>query len=225
MCDDTVWLHQIETFGKSREVVVAEHGSSDSLATMAERILANASGKFALVGHSMGGRVALEIMARAPERVLRLALLDTGYKGLAPGETGEKEKAGRYRLLEIARTDGVLAMAQEWAKGMVYPPRLGDRKLMGAIHSMIVRAGLPKFEAQIKALLNREDRTELLKTLRLPTLVLCGHDDSWSTLSQHEAIAQLIPDSHLVDIPECGHMSTMEKPEAVTSALAEWLEI
>ena len=89
----------------------------------------------------MGGRVALEVVAHAPERVSRLALLDTGFAALAQGEAGDREKAGRYRLLEIAQRDGMLAMARDWARGMVHPARLTDLALMEAIHSMIAGAG------------------------------------------------------------------------------------
>ena len=224
MCDDTVWQHPIATLGDGRRVVVPDHGLSDSLGAMAEHILDRAGPRFALAGHSMGGRVALELMARAPERVSRLALLDTGYEALASGERGEKEKAGRYRLLEIARREGMLAMAKEWALGMVHPARLDDTVLMDAIHAMIVRAGLPRFEAQVRALLCRPDRTDLLARLALPTLVLCGCEDSWSPLARHEAMARLIRKSHLVAVPDCGHMSTMERPEAITAALRNWLE-
>lgn len=223
MCDDTVWRHQVDALGAERDIQVAEHGLSDSLGVMAERILDKAAPSFALAGHSMGGRVALEVLAREPERVSRLALLDTGFRGVAPGEAGEREAEGRYRLLEIARRDGMLAMATEWARGMVHPSRLTDRRLMDAIHAMIVRGGIEKFEAQINALLSRPDRTDLLTSLKLPALVLCGHDDSWSPLSRHEEMAQLIWGSRLVDVPDCGHMSTMEKPEAITSALTDWL--
>jgi pimeloyl-ACP methyl ester carboxylesterase len=224
MCDDTVWLHQIEMFAGTRRVHVAEHALSSSLGLMADRVLNEVEGRFALAGHSMGGRVALEVMARAPERVSRLALLDTGYRGLAEGERGERERAGRFRLLDIARRDGMLAMAREWARGMVHPDRLDDRALMDAIHQMIVRAGINQFEAQIQALLARPDRTELLSGIRVPTLVLCGCDDGWSPLTRHEEMARLIQGSRLVGVPECGHMSTMERPEAITRALTEWLE-
>lgn len=223
MCDETVWRHQVRHLGAEREVLVAEHGLSDSLGAMSERILDQTPGHFALAGHSMGGRVALEVLARAPERVTRLALLDSGFRGLAPGEAGEREKIGRFRLVEIARRDGMLPMAKEWARGMVHPDRLTDTPLMDAIHSMIVRAGIEQFEAQINALLHRPDRTALLTQLRLPTLLLCGHDDSWSPLSRHQEMAELIAGSKLVDIAHCGHMSTMERPEAVTSALTDWL--
>ncbi len=224
MCDETVWSHQIEVLGKGRRVQVAEHGLSDSLGAMAQRILDGAPPTFALAGHSMGGRVALEVMARAPERVLRLALLDTGYEALAQGAAGDREKAGRYRLLEMAQRDGMLLMAQDWARGMVHPDRLGDAKLMDAIHSMIARAGVAQFEAQIRALLARADRTQLLSSLRVPTLLLCGREDGWSPLKRHEEMARLIPGSHLVSVPDSGHMSTMERPEAVAAAMLAWLQ-
>jgi pimeloyl-ACP methyl ester carboxylesterase len=224
MCDGTVWRHQVAALGTGREVLVAAHGLSDTLGAMAERILQQAAPRFALAGHSMGGRVALEVLARAPERVSRVALLDTGHEALAPGERGEREKAGRYRLLQIARREGMLAMAREWAQGMVYPARLADAALMDAIHAMIVRAGIEQFEAQIRALLGRPERTSLLSGLRLPTLVLCGREDGWSPLERHQAMARLIAGSHLVAVPECGHMSTMERPEAITAALRDWLE-
>jgi pimeloyl-ACP methyl ester carboxylesterase len=224
MCDAAVWRHQIAGLSAGREIQVAEHALSHTLGSMAERILDEAAPRFALAGHSMGGRVALEVVARAPERVSRLALLDTGYEALAQGEAGDREKAGRYRLLEIARRDGMLAMAKDWARGMVHPARLTDLALMEAIHSMIVDAGVAQFEAQIQALLARPDRTQLLATLNAPTLVLCGREDNWSPLARHEQMARLIKGSHLVSVPGCGHMSTMERPEAITAAMLDWLE-
>ncbi len=224
MCDATVWQHQSASLSAICDVHVCDHGLSDSLGVMAERILDQAPPRFALAGHSMGGRVALEVMARAPERVSKLALLDTGYQALAPGEAEDKEKAGRYRLLDIAQRDGMAAMAADWSRGMVYPPRLADAELMQAIQSMIARAVVERFAAQIRALLQRPDRTALLASLRLPTLLLCGHDDSWSPLARHEDMKRLIAGSTLVAVPECGHMSTMERPEAVSAAMIDWMQ-
>ncbi|MET0281998.1 MAG: alpha/beta hydrolase [Steroidobacteraceae bacterium] len=224
MCDEAVWRHQLESLGGTRSVQVAVHGMSDTLGVMAERILDTAAPRFALAGHSMGGRVALEVMARAPERVTRLALLDTGYEASAPGEAGERERAGRYRLLAIAQREGMLAMARDWARGMVHPARLDDTALMDDIHAMISRATPAQFEAQIRALLARPDRTQLLGELRLPTLVLCGHEDSWSPLARHQEMARRIAGSHLVDVPASGHMSTMERPALVSAALHQWLD-
>ncbi len=225
LCDADVWQHQRASLSAVCDVVIADHGLCDSLGDMAEQILAGAPARFALAGHSMGGRVALEIMVRAPERVTKLALLDTGYEALAEGAAGEYEKAGRYRLLDMAKRDGMAAMAAEWSSGMVYAPRLTDGPLMQAIQTMIARAMPAHFAAQIRALIARPDRTSLLAGLRLPTLVLCGRDDNWSPLSRHLVMASLISGSRLVAVPACGHMSTMERPAEVSAALMEWLQM
>jgi len=223
VCDARVWRHQIEGLSRQRPVQVASHGTLDSLGRMAERILDTAPPRFALAGHSMGGRVALEVLARAPERVTRLALLDTGFEALAGGEAGERERAGRYQLRDLGRREGMLALGRNWAEGMVHPSRLADAELMEEIHAMIARAPLAQFEAQTEALLNRPDRTGLLGQIRVPTLVLCGRDDAWSPLARHEQMARMIPGARLVAVPESGHMVTMERPAAVTDALAAWL--
>jgi pimeloyl-ACP methyl ester carboxylesterase len=223
LCDPAVWEPQRAAFANRTSVFIPDHGTADSLERMAEQTLAAAPPRFALAGHSMGGRVALEILARAPERVERLALLDTGFEGLAPGDAGERERAGRLKLLGIARERGMREMGIEWSKGMVHPQRLVDAPLMDAILDMIERATLGVFAAQIEALLNRPDRTALLRRIAVPTLVLCGHDDAWSNLDRHRVLARHIPGSELVDIPECGHMSTMERPAEVNQALLAWL--
>ncbi|HWL64317.1 MAG TPA: alpha/beta fold hydrolase [Steroidobacteraceae bacterium] len=224
VCDAQVWRAQAAALGGERPVMVPEHGLADRLEVMAGRILDAAPARFALAGHSMGGRVALEILARAPGRVTRLALLDTGFEGLAAGETGERERAGRYRLRDIGRTQGMFALGKEWARGMVHPARLNDAGLMGAIHAMIGRAPLAQFEAQTEALLNRPDRTALLPGIKVPTLVLCGREDGWSPPARHEEMARRIPGARLVIVPDCGHMCMMERPDEITAALRAWLE-
>jgi pimeloyl-ACP methyl ester carboxylesterase len=224
VCDDEVWAAQVAGFAGRWSVHVVAHAASSSLGQMAERIIAAAPARFALAGHSMGGRVALEIMARASERVTRLALLDTGFERLAAGEAGDRERAGRYRLRDIARTEGMLAMGRQWALGMVHPARLGDEALMDAIHQMIARATPQLFEAQIEALLARPDRRDLLPRIHVPTLVLCGNEDNWSPLARHVEMAAMIAGSTLVGVPDCGHMCTMERPAAITAALIAWMQ-
>lgn len=224
VCDDTVWEAQAAALSGRWHITVARHGLAASLGEMAERILATAPQRFALAGHSMGGRVALEVLARAPERVTRLALMDTGFEGLPAGEAGERERAGRYRLRELGRREGMLALGKDWATGMVHPDRLADAAFMDVIHQMIGRAPLAQFEAQIEALLARPDRSALLPTIRVPTLVLCGNEDNWSPLGRHAEMVRRIPGSVLAAIPHCGHMSTLEQPAAVTRALRVWLE-
>jgi len=226
--DETVWQQQVHDLGSYRVAdqvvtVVVDYALCNDLGAMADRLLATAPPKFALAGHSMGGRVALEAYLRAPERITHLALLDTGSDALPPGEAGEREKAGRFRLLEIARRDGMLAMGKEWTLKMVHPSRLSDATLMDAIHQMIARAPLAQFEAQIQALLARPDRSEMLAQIHVPTLVLCGHEDNWSTIERHVEMSRRITGSVLVDVPDCGHMSTMEQPAAITRAFRNWL--
>jgi pimeloyl-ACP methyl ester carboxylesterase len=224
MCDEVVWAHQIDTLSGIADVQIATNGARDSLVAMAEAIIAQAPARFALAGHSMGGRVALEVIRRVPERVTALALLDTGHQPLAAGEAGEREVAGRLALVEKSGRQGMRAMGWEWLQGMVYPSRLTDAILVNAILDMIERKTPELFAAQTRALINRPEATPLLGKIRCPTLVLCGQDDLWSPPRRHEEIRDMIPGSTLTVVPYCGHMSTMERPAAVSEALRAWLE-
>src|SRR4051812_17103118 len=118
MCDDIVWADQTAALSSLTGITIADHGAMDSLGTMAEAILARAPDRFALAGHSMGGRVALEVFRRAPERIAGIALMDTAHAPLPAGADGEREIRGRYALLEIAREEGLRAMAVQWAENM-----------------------------------------------------------------------------------------------------------
>ncbi len=221
LCDAAVWAPQMAALG--RNAMVAAYGSANTLGEMAEIALAAAPpGRFALAGHSMGGRVAFEVLRRAPARVDRLALLDTGIAPLAVGDAGETEKAGRLRLLALARERGMRAMAADWAQGMVHPSRVGG-PVFEAVLDMFERRSPDIFAAQIHALLNRPDATPLLAGIGVPTLVLTGEQDAWSPPEAHRRIAGLIPGAQLVLVPGSGHMTTMEEPAAVSAALADWL--
>lgn len=223
MCDQAVWSAQRDSLRLlAHRIVVAEHGHADSIAGMAQQVLARHSGALAVAGHSMGGRVALEVARQAPERVVGLALLDTGYLPLAAGDAGEREREGRLQLLQLARQGGVRAMAASWVRNMVHPQRLGDQLLMDAILDMFERHGVPEFAAQIGALLNRPDATAVLTQTRCPTLLLCGEQDQWSPPSQHRQMQGLMAHSDFVPVPDCGHMSPLEQPHAVSAALQTW---
>lgn len=224
MCDAAIWASQVATLGPCvASCTVADYGDADRIDDMARRALAQApDGPLSVAGHSMGGRVALEIARLAPDRLARLALLDTGFRPLAAGEAGERERAGRQQLLDLARREGVRAMAERWVQGMVHPARLGS-ELVSRIVEMFGRRSADDFERQIQALLARPDAGPVLPTLRCPTLVLCGREDSWAPVAQHQALQQGIPGSVLAVIDDCGHMSPMEQPLAVSDALASWL--
>jgi pimeloyl-ACP methyl ester carboxylesterase len=222
VCDATVWAHASAPLESHAPVSIPDYGLLDSLGAMAEKVLREAPPRFALAGHSMGGRVALEMIRRAPHRVSALALLDTGVQPLAAGEPGEREAAGRHELLALAREKGMAAMATRWVQGMVWPPRLNDAALVQDIIDMFARRSADMFAAQVRALLARPDSSSLLPGIRCPTLVLCGEQDSWAPAARHREMAETIPGARLVRVPECGHMCTMERPDAVTRALLDW---
>jgi pimeloyl-ACP methyl ester carboxylesterase len=221
-CDAAVWAPQVAALEGQANCVIPAWGLRDSLTTMAQQVLDEApTGRFCVAGHSMGGRVALEVMRLAPQRVERLALLDTGTHPLAAGEAGEKERAGRMALLKMAQTHGMRVMAQEWARGMVHPDRIGG-PIFEEVLAMFDRGNAAQYAAQIHALLTRPDAAPLLPGIACPTLVLTGRQDAWSGPAQHEAMASAIPNAQLVIVENSGHMTTMEQPQVVNAALAAW---
>ncbi len=223
MCDATAW-GAVPAGLPAFDCRVVDHGQADSLVQMAEQLLADAPARFALAGHSMGGRVALEVMRLAPERVTHLGLFDTGHLPKPAGDAGEEEVRKRMALLAMAREQGVRAMASEWVKGMVAPQRLQDAALIEDILTMFERKSADTFSRQLRALIERPDATAVLQGVQVPTLVLCGALDAWSTPAHHQAIADCIPARPaVVAIPDCGHMAMQEQPEAVLSAMRAWL--
>jgi len=190
----------------------------DSILAMAEAVLRWAPPQFALAGHSMGGRVAFQVYRLAPERVTKIAVLNTGSDARS-----ETEEPGRRALLAIAKSQGMRPMAVEWLKGMLPPYRQDDTPLVEEIIQMFERKSPDLFEIQMLALLGRPNATPLLGEIHCPALVLTGRDDGWSPPARHLDMAQLIPKSELVLVPKCGHMSTMERPAEVTAAMRAWL--
>lgn len=224
MCDHSVWSPLLPFLDKELRTITADHGDSDSLTAMAQRILKTAPPLFDMAGHSMGGRVAFEVYRLAPERVRRIALMNTGYLPLAGGEAGEKERAGRMQLLQVAQTQGVRAMAAKWAQHMVAPARLQDPELMNDIIDMFERKSALVFERQQHALLTRPDASGVLAHIRIPCMVMTGEHDSWADVAQHRAMADLLPTRTQVNvIPQAGHMLTMEEPAAVAQVFLNWL--
>lgn len=195
----------------------------NSIVAMAEAVLRWAPPTFALAGHSMGGRVAFQVHRLAPERVTKIAVLNTGSDARPSGAAGENEERNRRALLAMARSQGMRAMTVEWLKGMLPPYRQNDTALVEEIIGMFERKSPDLFEIQMLALLGRPNATPLLAEVECPALVLTGRDDAWSTPARHLDMAQLIPKSELVLIPKSGHMSTMERPEEVTAAMRAWL--
>lgn len=222
MCGDAFWQALVTNLPQVVQTV--DYGDADSLTAMAEVVLAVAPPTFALAGHSMGGRVALEVVRLAPARVEKLILMDTGYLPRAPGEKGEVEKASRMALVTIAQTQGVRAMCAEWVKGMVHPARLADAVLLEAITVMFEQKSAGIFARQQHALLNRPDASDVLASLNLPCLILCGRQDGWANVAQHDAMHALAPQSQMCVIEDAGHMVLMERPDQTCAAIREFLQ-
>lgn len=223
MCDHAVWEPLLPWLTQDRECRVVDHGGADSLVQMAKQLLHDAPPNMVLAGHSMGARVALEVIRLAPERVKGVALLDTGYLPKASGEAGEEEARKRFRLLDIAQKQGVRVMAHEWVQGMVHPDRLADAPLIERILAMFDRKDAHTFACQINALLTRPDGSDVLRGLDVPTLLLCGKQDAWSPPAQHQAMHALATRAAFEVIDHAGHMAPMEQPEPVAMALQRWL--
>lgn len=202
-----------------RERLLVDTRSDETLAAMAARFLAGAPERFALAGLSMGGYLALEIVRQAPARVSRLALLDTSARP-------DTEEAGQRRiaLMNLARGGDLAAVhAALWPR-LVHEDRLDDADLEGIVRGMLEETGAEVFVRQQRAIMGRMDSRPTLGAIRCPTMVLVGEADAITPPAMAYEMADAIPDADLEVIPDCGHLSTLERPEAVGTALARWLK-
>lgn len=224
MSDAGLWQAQIDALQSRMPIIVIDHRELDSLSDMASNVLDHAPAKFALAGHSMGGRVVLEVMRRAGQRVTHLALIDTACHAVTDPQAIAKERETRFGFLKIAQEQGLNRMARIWVQNMVHPDRLQDEALIGGIAAMFARQSVAKYGAQINALLNRTELFPVLRTITCPTLVLCGREDASTSVAVHEEMMTALPNASLVILEHCGHMSMLEQPQAVTTAMQRWLE-
>ena len=216
ICDPRIFAPQLAAFPDSRSV--EGYGLADSLPEMARIALDQAPDQFDLFGHSMGGRVALEVYRLAPERVRRLALSSTGVHSL-----GAAEPAKRAALKAIGHEQGFEALVDAWLPPMVAEANRSKDALYGPMREMCLDQSQAMFDAQIAALLGRPEQASLLPQIASPTLVITGELDAWSPPAQHESIAAAIPNSTLVIVEGAGHMLPLEAPDAVNEAIADWL--
>jgi pimeloyl-ACP methyl ester carboxylesterase len=201
-------------------VTVANHIRDDNMAVIARRILAEAPPRFALVGHSMGGYIAFEIMRQAPQRVAKLALLNTQARPDAP-EAIERRRGMISRIRAGGFRDGIEAMIP----GFLHPSRRDDAELRKLVYEMAEDVGPDAFVRQLTAVMGRADSRSTLATISCPTLVLTGDEDNTIPNSLSAEIADGIRGAKLTIIPQCGHLSQIEQPQAVADALVEWLRI
>jgi len=216
--DAALWQPQVDGLGEIALSTVADLTQDDSIGAMARRALAAAPPTFALAGLSMGGYVAQEIMRQAPERVQRLALLDTSARSDTPEQT-----ARRRGLIELSEKGEFKGVTPRLLPLLVHPARLEDKALTSLVMAMAERVGKGAFLRQQKAIMGRPDGREDLRRIACPTLILCGRQDALTPLALHEEIAGLVPGAALAVIEDCGHLSTLEKPASVTAALRRWV--
>ena len=220
MCDARVFLPQIAALSQRAPVFAASIAHGETIQDIARRVLGDAPPVFALAGLSMGGIVAMEIMRSAPERVARVALLDTNCRSETPQIAEIRER--RIRKVESGRLAEVV-------KDEMKPAYLADGPRRGGVLDTVMEMALclgPKvFARQSRALQRRSDYSETLALTRVPSIVICGSDDRLCPVSYHMELVHIIPGARLEIIEGAGHLPTLEQPEIVNDLLVEWMEI
>ncbi len=213
-----LWRHQNRTLGDIADIHICELTQHDSVSELAASVLEVAPDQFSLAGISLGGFTAFEIMRRMPERVTRLALLDTNARPDSPDRTAMREKQ-----MALTRQGRFEEVVDQIAPLMVSPGAQSDDSLQDLIREMAMTVGPEGFIRQSTACIHRVDSRPDLVRIDCPTLVVCGRQDQPIPLENSEEIAAGIAGSQLVVVEDCGHLSTLEQPEVVSDALRNWL--
>jgi pimeloyl-ACP methyl ester carboxylesterase len=219
LCTAELFSAQLVSLGAGgAEVSVGKHTGFASMPEIARAILSAAPPRFALAGLSMGGYIAFEILRQAPARVTRLALLDTNARADRPEQIEQRRK-----LLALGRSEGARAVQQALLPHLVHPDRLGDAALVETVLRMAEETGQEAFERQQTAIIARQDNRPFLGQIRCPTVIIVGAEDALTPVKVAEEMHAGIAGSRLEVIPHCGHLSTLERPEAVNRILSAWL--
>ena len=218
LCDERLWQHQIRYLSDIADITIGDTFKDSSVGDMARRILNQVEGEFSLAGLSMGGYVAQEIIRQAPERVNRLALLDTSAR--RDNELQARRRRGLINLAAMGKFKGVTPRLLPM---LIHPDRIEDEDLTGTVMAMAAHVGQSRFVDQQTAILNRPDGLGDLPNIDIETMVICGRQDEITPLELSEEIAGEVPSARLCVIEECGHLSSMERPQAVTALMRDWL--
>jgi pimeloyl-ACP methyl ester carboxylesterase len=220
LCDARLWAHQARHLAELADPWIADLTAQDSIAAMADDVLARLPRRFALAGLSMGGYVALEIVRRAPERVTRLCLIDTS----ARPDTDDQAQRRRGLIAVAASAKGTFrGVTRRLLRFLVHPDRVSDPDLTGTIMTMAETVGRDAYIRQQRAIAGRPDFRPILPAIACPTMVICGRQDAVTPLDRSEEIAAAIPGARLAVIEDCGHLAALERPQAVTALMRLWL--
>lgn len=218
LCNEKLWHHQIEHLSEIAEITVADTLQDDDVDAMADRILTTVEGRFSIAGLSMGGYVAQAVARRAPDRIIRLALLDT-----SPRDDSDNQRRRRKGLIQLAKMGKFKGVTPRLLPVLIHPDRMEDNALTELVMDMAAEVGQDAFVRQQTAILGRPDNRDNLGDISVPTLVVCGRQDEVTPLELSEEISDRVPNARLAVIEQCGHLSSVERPHAVTALLRDWL--
>lgn len=218
LCSARLYAPQVAALWPYGPVMVADHRRDADMEAIATRILADAPPRFALAGLSMGGYIAFAILRQAPDRIAKLALLDTSARPDTP-----EQKETRQKFIAIAEAGKLAEVVDTLAPRFLHRDRRDDDTLNRLIRDMAADTGVDAFVRQEKAIMTRPDSRPLLAAIKCPTLVLVGEGDELTPPELAKEIAGGIAGSRLAVVPKCGHLSTIEQPEAVNAAMTDWL--
>ncbi len=220
MTDERLYAHQLAALESAYDCSVFVFRDHDSMAGMAEQVLSAMPPRFTWIGLSLGGYVAFEAIRCALDRLERLVLIDTTAVADHPAR-----RQGRLKDIATVRQGGIEALIPELPERWLLPAHVGNAGLGELMADMARSVGATGQFNQQTAMLGRPDSHTDLARVRVPTLVMCGRQDPVTPLADHEAMAACVSGAELQVIDSCGHLSTIEQPEAVTSALTRWLRV
>ncbi len=221
MCDRRLWSPQIDALQHHcSSITVADTTSADSIHHTAKEVLADAAAHFALAGLSMGGLIAFEMWRQAPNRITRMALLDTN----ASAETADKRHSRENLLSRVSNGELRDVFVDSLKHHYLAECNRENSQLLELIMHMAMDLGEDVFSKQSRAVGNRLDSLATLETINVPTLVLCGEEDQLCPVSFHRLMAERIANARLVVLKDCGHLSTLEQADRVSEELLHWLD-
>lgn len=219
LCTEVVWKEVSKLLEKDFEITIISFKGYESIEEMAKKVLDNSPYEFILIGHSMGGRVALEAFRQQSSRIKALGLFNTGVH-----PKKEAEVPVRKKLLDLAQKEGIASVCKQWLPPMMGETALNNNSLVQTLENMVNSYSKEEFSKQIQALLNRPNASSLLANIKIPTLLLSASEDKWSPIEQHAQMQKQLKDSILVEIKDAGHFVPVEKPLEVVRAITTWIK-
>ena len=217
-CDERIFSPQIEALSQNLEVTIADISNFSSVRELASDVLKKAPKIFSLLGHSMGGIVAMEIYSQAPDRIEKLILMDTNPKA----ELDEVKLKREPQIREVNKGKLLEVMRDEMKPNYLAESE-NKTSVLSICMDMALNLGPDVFINQSRALQSRLDQQNTIQSIKIPVLIMCGSEDKLCPVERHEMMHNMISDSDLKIINNAGHMPTLEQPRETTEVIKEWL--